>query len=100
MQVEHRIKREAADSARMIPTPTAPDETTKRREITSEDTEDLIRFSEARLKLISRSLWPNEIAEAQQDIDRLKEQLAKMRAGTLKIWQRIPQKITGTSSGL
>ena len=84
----------------MIPTPTAPDETTKRREITSEDTEDLIRFSEARLKLISRSLWPNEIAEAQQDIDRLKEQLAKMRAGTLKIWQRIPQKITGTSSGL
>jgi len=58
--------------------------TTKRREITSEDTEDLIRFSEARLKPYFKESLAQRDRRAQQDIDRLKEQLAKMRAGTLK----------------
>jgi hypothetical protein len=102
MQVEYRISGVPEDSARMIPTPTPtpPDEKTKRRAITPEDTEELIQYEEARLKFLRRSRFDDEIQKHQQRIDQLKAQVVKMLAGTLKIWQRIPQKIGGTPSGL
>lgn len=63
-----------------------PDGTVKRRAITPEETEESIRYLEERFK----TRTGDEAAELQRHIGQLKAQVAQMRAGTLRIWQRIP----------
>jgi len=73
----------------MVTNPVPQDETVRRHLITPEETEEDIRVCEKLLETES-----GDQAKALQDrIDILKAQVVRMRAGTLKIWQRIPTKI-------
>jgi hypothetical protein len=75
--------------AHMITNPVPPDETVRRHRITPEETEEHIQVCEKLLETES-----GDQARALRDrIDILKAQVVRMRAGTLKIWQRIPTKI-------
>ena len=66
------------------------DDALKRRSITPEEIEEQIHFYEKRLESASG----DEARTLQETIHSLKE-VTRMRAGTIKIWQRIPEKITG-----
>jgi hypothetical protein len=61
----------------------------KRREITAEEEEEWIRYDEKRLETLS-----GEQAEKTRELIRQrKETVASMRAGNVKIFQRIPTKL-------
>jgi len=67
------------------------DNALKRRLITPEEVEEQIQFYEKRLETASG----DEARTLQETIHSLKAQVTRMRAGTIKIWQRIPEKLTG-----
>lgn len=72
----------------MITNPVPPDETVRRRLITPEETEEHIQVCAKLLESES-----GDRAKALQDrIDILKAQVVRMRAGALRIWQRVPTK--------
>ena len=73
-----------------LPTkPTAEDIAT-RRQITPEEEEEWIRHDEKRLETLSGI----DAERLREEICKRKEKIAQMRAGTLRIYQRIPKKIT------
>lgn len=67
------------------------DDTIRRREITAEEEEDFIRYLEQRLQTTSGAARQ----ELQQQIDLRRKTLDHMRSGSLRIWQRIPERIPG-----
>jgi hypothetical protein len=67
----------------------------KRREITAEEQEEWIRYDEKRLETLS-----GEEAEKMREwIRQRKETVARMRAGNVKIFQRIPTKLERPREG-